>query len=210
MKKEKEELVGRISIVVAERASDEGFRKKALSVVRAKMGATVKREAEMPNITEDALGATAIKILEKLPERPLFKLKRMAGTAGKPSAEVIDRYLMRSVVNYCNDRLRRWTLGDEEGRIGSRARGRLPVTIERELGQEIENWDAVGSTPFEMDKLELVSLMARLEAFGISDEDKAYIDALYHGYSYEDLAKKHGGTEGKYRKRLKRVFDKLQ
>lgn len=210
MEKEKKELVGRISLVVAERAADEGFHRKALSVVRKKMGATVKREAEMPNITQDAVGTAAITILEKLTERPLLKLRRMAGTAERPSEDVIDRYLMRCVVNYCNDRLRRWTLGDEKGRLGYAARGQLPVSVEKEYGQKLENWDAVGSTNFEMDKLELVSLTARLEAFGISEEDKAYINALYHGYTYEELAQQHGGTADKYRKRLKRVFDKLQ
>lgn len=210
MEKEQQELVGKISLVVAERASDKGFRENALSVVRKKMGATVKRDAEMLNITQDAVGTAAVNILEKLPERPLLKLRRMAGTAERPSEDVIDRYLMQCVVNYCNDRLRRWTLGDEDGRIGYAARGRLPVKIEREFGRKFENWDAVGSTPFAMDKLELVSLTERLDELGVSDEDKTYIDALYHGYTYEELAQQHGGTADKYRKRLKRVFEKLQ
>jgi DNA-directed RNA polymerase specialized sigma24 family protein len=210
MEQERRELVDRLSLVVAERATDKDFKGKALAIVRKKMTATVNNSEELPEIAEDAVSTSAIKVLEKLPHRSLLKLRRMAGTSEINAKTVIERYLKRCVVNYCNDRLRRWSLCDEKGRVGYAARGQLPVTMEKEYQQKVENWDAVGSTSFEMNKILVASYIERLEALKVSKEDMIYIEAYYSGQSYKEMADEHGGDPDKYRKRLKRVLEKLR
>tara|TARA_R110000782_G_scaffold5347_1_gene18379 strand:- start:3277 stop:3540 length:264 start_codon:yes stop_codon:yes gene_type:complete len=83
----------------------------------------------------------------------------------------------------------------------------MQIYTESHRGGEI--WDQFSSSKFDIDKIELDSLIQRMRDSGISEEDMGYVDARYRGVSWEELAAKHGGTPDKYRKRVRRIYDRL-
>jgi hypothetical protein len=206
--KERQARVEELTALVARVATSKSMKLKSTKTVKHKLGGFFKGN-ELEEIEEDARGRCTALILGSIQRSSIERLRRIFSSRD-PEAEV-QKYIIRSVANYCNSRLRRWSLGTEENKYGYAARYTLPRvdSIEGESHRGDEIWDEFSSTKFSSDKIELDSIIQRMHDSGISEEDMGYVEARYRGVSWEDLAAKNGGTPDKYRKRVRRIYEKL-
>jgi DNA-directed RNA polymerase specialized sigma24 family protein len=111
---------------------------------------------------------------------------------------------MMGIANYCDTRLRRWSVKNEKGEVGRRARH----IIDSELADDSDYWDQHLSHADSLDSLDAERIDALLVARGLSDEDIDLIKRNLSGWSFVDLAAELGGTADKYRRRIQRALDK--
>jgi DNA-directed RNA polymerase specialized sigma24 family protein len=206
--KERQARVEELNALVARVATSKAMKKKSTGTVAYKLGGFF-RGSELVQIEEDARGRCTVLLLGSIQRSSIERLNKLFSTSD-PEKEV-QYYINRSVTNYCNSRLRRWSLETEEGKYGYAARFTLPSSDSNQAeglrGEDI--WDDLSATKFGSDKVELDSIIQRMRDSGISDEDMGYVEARYSGVSWEELAERHGGSPDKYRKRVRRIYDKL-
>jgi DNA-directed RNA polymerase specialized sigma24 family protein len=206
--KERQARVEELTALVARVALSKKMKAKSTSTVSYKLGGFF-RGTELVEIEEDARGRCVAFLLGSIQRRSMERLSQLFST-DDPDEEV-RHYINRSVTNYCKSRLRRWSLRTEENKYGYAARFTLPskdsVQAESLGGEDI--WDEFSSTKFSSDKIELDSIIQRMLDLGVSEEDMGYVEARYRGVTWEELAAKPGEKPDKYRKRVRRIFDKL-
>ncbi|WP_226611463.1 hypothetical protein [Marinobacter nauticus] len=187
-------------------AMHDDVKRRALSVVKKKLGHILGtgESSEVHQIAEDALnevtmgllnathaGTTTLKSEEAVEERGIL-------------AHPVARYLMMGITNYCDTRLRRWSVNNEKGEVGRRARH----IIESERADDSDYWDQHLSHTENLASLDNDRVDALLAAKGLSGEEIDLIKRNLAGWSFVDLAAEHGGTSDKYRRRIKRALDK--
>ncbi|WP_439531660.1 hypothetical protein [Marinobacter adhaerens] len=187
-------------------AMHDGVKQGALSVVKKKLGHILGtgRDSEVHQIAEDALNEVTVHLLNAI----------QAGTSSLKAEESdreadilkhpIARYLISGVAHYCNDRLKRWSVNNEKGQVGARAR----YIIDSELADDSDYWDQHLSHSGSLASLDDDRVDALLAAKGLSGEDIALIKRNLAGWSFVDLAAEYGGTADKYRRRIQRALDK--
>jgi DNA-directed RNA polymerase specialized sigma24 family protein len=206
--KERQARVKELTALVTKVAISDKMKEKSTSTVSYKLGGFFKGN-ELVEIEEDAFGRCIALLLGSIQRSSMERLSQLFST-DDPDKEM-RQYINRSVTNYCNSRLRRWSLETEEGKYGYAARFTVPSVDSNQaesLGDE-NIWDEFSSTKFSSDKIELDAIIQRMLDSGISEEDMGYVEARYRGVSWEDLAAKNGGTPDKYRKRVRRIYEKL-
>ena len=187
-------------------AMHDDVKQGALSVVKKKLGHILGtgRDSEVHQIAEDALNEVTVHLLNAI----------QAGTSSLKAEESdrevdilkhpVARYLISGVAHYCNDRLKRWSVNNEKGQVGARAR----YIIDSELADDSDYWDQPLSHSGSLASLDDDRVDALLEAKGLSGEDIALIKRNLAGWSFVDLAAEYGGTADKYRRRIQRALDK--
>lgn len=208
MDKERQARVEKLTALVAEVALSKAMKTKSKSMVSYKLGG-IFRGNELVEIEKDARSRCIALLLGSIQRSSMERLSQLFST--DDPEEEMRLYINRSVANYCNSRLRRWSLETEEGKYGYAARFTVPSVDSNQaesLGDE-NIWDEFSSTKFSSDKIELDAIIQRMLDSGISEEDMGYVEARHRGVSWEELAVKHGGTPDKYRKRVRRIYDKL-
>jgi DNA-directed RNA polymerase specialized sigma24 family protein len=206
--KERQARVEKLTDLVAEVALSKAMKTKSKSTVSYKLGG-IFRGNELVEIEKDARSRCIVLLLGSIQRSSMERLSRIFSTNDPHEERRL--YINRSVTNYCNSRLRRWSLETEKGKYGYAARFTLPTVdsnqAESLTGEDI--WDEFSSTKFSNDKIELDSIIQRMHDSGISEEDMGYVEARYRGVTWEELAAKPGDKPDKYRKRVRRIFDKL-
>lgn len=198
------EEIGRI-------ATHEDVTRRALSVVKKKLGRFFGKadSSEVHQVAEDALNEVTLRLLNaidsgttslRVDEDAADEIGDQKGAMAHPVA----RYLMIGVVNYCNTRLTRWSLNNEQGETGARAR----YIIDSELADDSDYWDQHLSHSESLTSLDEERVDSLLSAKGLSGEDIILIKRKLAGWSFVDLAAQHGGTADKYRRRIQRALDK--
>lgn len=203
------EEIGRISM-------HEKVQERAQKIVKKKLGQFFGKDggSELHQIAEDALSSVTVGLLnakkagstslaveadieEEIEEEIEIEKKGVL-------ADPIARYLLAGVTWYCNTRLRRWSLDNEKGEVGSRAR----YIIESDLADDSDYWDQHVSHTQSMAAMDSERIDALLSAKGVSREDIELIRRNLAGWSFVDLAAELGGTADKYRRRIQRSLDK--
>lgn len=187
-------------------AMHDDVKRRAHSVVKAKLGHLLGtgKESEVREISEDALHHVTEKLLEACRSGTTSLEVGKADEKTKIVSHPIAIYLMSGVVNYCNVRLRRWSLNNEKGEVGSRARD----IVDGELADDSDYWDQHLSHNESMGSLDDERVDSLLAAKGLSGEDINLIKRNLAGWSFVDLAAELGGTADKYRRRIRRALDK--
>ncbi|MGF2734486.1 hypothetical protein [Marinobacter sp. DUT-1] len=197
------EEIGRI-------ATHEDVKSRALSVVKKKLGRFLGKTegSEVHQVAEDALNEVTLRLLNAIDGGTTsLTVKDAADEIGDQKgvmAHPVARYLMIGVVNYCNTRLKRWSLKNEQGGTGARAR----YVIDSELADDSDYWDQHLSHTESLASLDEERVDSLLSAKGLSGEDIVLIKRKLEGWSFVDLAAQHGGTADKYRRRIRRALDK--
>lgn len=198
------EEIGRI-------ATHEDVKSRALSVVKKKLGRFLGKAegSEVHQVAEDALNEVTLRLLNainggttslRIEEEAADEIGDRTGVMGHPVA----RYLMIGIVNYCNTRLKRWSLKNEKGGTGARAR----YVIDSELADDSDYWDQHLSHSESLTSLDGERVDSLLSAKGLSGEDIILIKRKLAGWTFVDLAAQHGGTADKYRRRIERALAK--
>jgi len=198
------EEIGRI-------ATHEDVKRRTLSIVKKKLGRFFGKaeSSEVHQVAEDALNEVTLRLLNaidsgttslRVDEDAADEIGDQKGAMAHPVA----RYLMIGVVNYCNTRLTRWSLNNEQGETGARAR----YIIDAELADDSDYWDQHLSHSASLTSLDEGRVDSLLSAKGLSGEDIILIKRKLAGWSFVDLAAQHGGTADKYRRRIQRALDK--
>lgn len=199
------EEIGRISL-------HEEVQERAQKIVKKKLGQFFGKDggSELHQIAEDALSSVTVGLL-KAKNTGSTELTVEAETEEEIGIETkgvlanpIARYLLVGVAWYCNTRLRRWSLENEKGKVGSRAR----YIIDSDLADDSDYWDQHLSHKGGLDSLDEERIDSLLLAKGVSTEDIDLIKQNLSGWSFVDLAAEHGGTADKYRRRIQRALEK--
>lgn len=169
-----------------------------------------RSSGECHEIAEDALGDAVLSLMERLGSMSQQQL------ASFNTINDVRAYLLKSVSNYALDRYRRWHGGASN--ISSDLQDSTPTissTMRKGARARYETDDLVDlidshsylddNISFEMDLQRLDDLLHKR---GISQDEIQIIKARLNGYSYQDLASKHGGTADKYRKIVKRAIER--
>ncbi|MET4028332.1 hypothetical protein ABIE59_003878 [Marinobacter sp. MBR-99] len=198
------EEIGRI-------ATHEDVKSRTLSVVKKKLGRFLGKteDSEVHQVAEDALNEVTLRLLNaidggttslRVEEEAADEIGDQTGALAHPVA----RYLLIGVANYCNTRLKRWSLNNDQGETGARAR----YIIDAELADDSDYWDQHLSHTESLASLDEERVDSLLSANGLSGEDIVLIKRKLEGWSFVDLAAQHGGTADKYRRRIQRALDK--
>ena len=193
------EEIGRI-------AMHNDVKRRALSVVKKKLGHILGtgEGSEVHQIAEDALNEVTMGLLNATHAGTTSLKAEEAGEETGVLAHPVARYLMMGIANYCDTRLRRWSVKNEKGEVGRRARH----IIDSELADDSDYWDQHLSHADSLDSLDAERIDALLVARGLSGEDIDLIKRNLSGWSFVDLAAELGGTADKYRRRIQRALDK--
>lgn len=191
-------------------ATHEDVKSRALSIVKKKLGHFLGKAdgSEVHQVAEDALNEVTLRLLNAIDggttsltvEEAADEIGDQTGALAHPIA----RYLLIGVANYCNTRLKRWSLNNDQGETGARAR----YIIDAEFADDSDYWDQHLSHTESLASLDEERVDSLLSANGLSGEDIVLIKRKLEGWSFVDLAAQHGGTADKYRRRIRRALDK--
>lgn len=202
----RQELVEIISAL----AVDVQVQEKAEGMVRKKLGRFLKHSNESLQIGQDALMEVSGNLISNmvsgkdLPESAA--LWPQAGAAYKGNHPAI-AYLLAGVSNYLQKRLDDWSSNNRKGQPGSRQRKLAPSDSDRDNWF----WDLVSVQAPVDNRLDRVdSALVILQSNGVREQDLAIIRAKLEGTTYEEMAGRWGGTEGKYRKIVARALEKVE
>lgn len=178
---------------------------RALAIVKKKLGHLLGRgpNSEVREISEDALNTVTMSLLNACSENTTTLRAEQSQTQKKDLTNPVVRYLMSGVSNYCDTRLKRWSVGDENGEVGTRAR----YTIPKGRADDSEFWDQHLTDAGNLDSLDEERVDRLLSAKGVSEADIDLIKRNLAGWSFVELARELGGTEDKYRRRIRRALD---
>jgi hypothetical protein len=190
----------------------------ANSITYKKLKGVTNGSNEMELIAEDAL-SDSYEILSNNIHDGSFKLKESISQAEAESS--IAKYLLMTVSSYCNKRLREWSLCNEQGNLGTKAR----VVLSEEEHMHSEGLDIVrlkyaspdaneNDKPFNMSKL-----LAELD---LTDDERWIVNlksticeiaqeqGRIKAITFAKIANKYGQSEDKYRKQHKRAVNKIK
>lgn len=187
-------------------AMHEDVKRRALSVVKKKLGHILGtgEGSEVHQVAEDALNEVTMGLLHATHAGTSSLKAEENDEKSGVLAHPVARYLVTGVANYCDIRLRRWSLNNEKGEVGARAR----YIIDSELADDSDYWDQHLSHSGSLASLDDDRVDSLLAAKGLSGEDIALIKRNLAGWSFVDLAAEYGGTADKYRRRIQRALDK--
>ncbi|MDK9556081.1 hypothetical protein QQF73_00490 [Marinobacter sp. M216] len=187
-------------------AMHDDVKRRALSVVEKKLGHIfgTDKTSEVHQIAEDALNEVTMGLLNATHAGTTSLKAEETGVKPGSLANPVTRYLLAGVSNYCDIRLRRWSVKNEKGEVGRRARH----IIRSELADDADYWDQHISHTESFGSLDNDRVDALLSAKGLSGEDIDLIKRNLGGWSFVELAAEYGGTADKYRRRFQRALYK--
>jgi len=204
--------------LLAEITSRTKTRNAATSITYKKLNAVTKGSNEMKLIAEDALSESYMLLSENIIAGE-FKLGDDISLSKRENA--IAKYLLMTVSNYCNKRLRNWSLFNENGKLGTRAR----VVLSVEEHMQSEGLDIVRSKYVNTDKSDNdipFNMNELLSELDLTDDERWIINlksticevAKKNGkakaITFAQIAKKHGQSEDKYRKQHKKALNNIK
>lgn len=218
---------------ISEVATHKELVKRAKSIVRNKLGAMLYTSGEVEEIAADAVSETVVNLLTAMKEGTTSI--DMTEAAEPLSEDVLSHtisiYIQGAVNNYCNTRLKRWSLDqnvveekddvadgnvdkdeiqNEEHQVKPKKVGvRSRYEIHSERADDTDFWDQHVERPHDDAHLDAPKVAGMLADKGLKKKEIDRILLFLDGMTFAEMARNYGGAEGTYRHSIQNALAKI-
>lgn len=224
-------LLVRAEVRIGEVATHPKMVSRARSLVNKKLGAMLYTRGEIEEIALDAISETVVGLLQAIKSES-SSLPLEVAVQPIPEKVVnhpVGKLIQTSINNYCNTRLRRWSVDQRSAdeaqdeseasnledatrqdqahpkKYGARSR----VEIQAEQNDDSDFWDQHVNKSFGQDFLDTPKVMDMLSDKGLKDKQIQRILMFLDGMSFAEMSRSYGGVEGTYRHSVKNALEKI-